>query len=387
MNKIFLINFSIWKKRLLKPFFLSEPNSKIYYCDDLSSVIRKGIDKNSKVFIWGIKDYSDVNLKKIITYLDKHKISYHRVEDGFIRSVNLGAAHYMPYSLIFDSKGIYYDSTKESDLENIYNYYDFDSTNDLFIRTSKLIKEILDLKISKYNHLCHKKLNINRDYYDKVILIPGQVIDDASIIYGGCGMNNKKLILEVRRNNPNSYLIYKQHPDVVASYRSGGIEDRFINDKCNLILENISIDSCIDIADEIHTISSLCGFESLIRDKKVVTYGMPFYAGWGLTEDKQTCIRRKRKLTVTQLAAGALILYPKYINPKTKQLCSVETVTDEIIKEQKLYFSSRVYRVLKYINWKRMRFINEFIYYFMHFKNVINKYIISRFIDSKKSKL
>ncbi|MCP4177422.1 MAG: capsular polysaccharide biosynthesis protein [bacterium] len=375
MNEIyFLFGFSIWKKRLLKPFFLTEFSSKIYYCDTLFQATRKGLDKNSKVFIWGVKDYYDENLYKVISYLEKHAISFSRVEDGFIRSVNLGSAHYMPYSLILDSRGIYYDSRKESDLENIYNNYDFNKSTNLFNRTSNLIKEIITLKISKYNHLCHDKLNINREGYDKVILIPGQVADDASIKYGGCGMDNEQLIAEVRKNNPNSFLIYKQHPDVSAGYRLEGVEDNFIYNNCNLVLNNVSIDSCIDIADEIHTISSLCGFEALIRDKKVVTYGLPFYAGWGVTEDKQTCARRMRKLTVTQLVAGALILYPKYINPKTKQLCTVEIVIDRIIKEQKLYFSSPIYRIFKYINWKKMRFINEFIYYFTQSKIFIRFY-------------
>ena len=33
------------------------------------------------------------------------------------------------------------------------------------------------------------------------------------------------------------------------------------------------------------TMTSLAGFEALLRGKPVTTHGQPFYAGWGLTED------------------------------------------------------------------------------------------------------
>jgi capsular polysaccharide export protein len=43
---------------------------------------------------------------------------------------------------------------------------------------------------------------------------------------------------------------------------------------------------CIQLADELHTMTSLSGFEALMHGKRVFCYGMPFYAGWGLTQDE-----------------------------------------------------------------------------------------------------
>ncbi len=81
------------------------------------------------------------------------------------------------------------------------------------------------------------------------------------------------------------------------------------------IVTDISITGLFDCVDEVHTMSSLSGFEALLRDRKVVTYGLPFYAGWGLTEDKLSCDRRGRQLSLDQLVAATLILYPIYVEP------------------------------------------------------------------------
>ncbi|WP_407972616.1 hypothetical protein ACJ51O_23125 [Burkholderia pyrrocinia] len=50
---------------------------------------------------------------------------------------------------------------------------------------------------------------------------------------------------------------------------------------------------------------------ALLRGKKVFTYGMPFYAGWGLTHDAISGIpARDRPLILDMLTAGVLLRYP-----------------------------------------------------------------------------
>ena len=43
------------------------------------------------------------------------------------------------------------------------------------------------------------------------------------------------------------------------------------------------MDVLLGIVDEVHTLTSLTGFEALLRGIEVHAYGGPFYAGWGLT--------------------------------------------------------------------------------------------------------
>ena len=73
--------------------------------------------------------------------------------------------------------------------------------------------------------------------------------------------------------------------------------------------------------------TSTVGFEALIREKPVVTYGMPFYAAWGLTTDRLKCPRRLRKLTLEELVCGALMKYPRYLNPATGEFTTALKVT------------------------------------------------------------
>jgi len=340
----------------MKPFFESK-NSEMLFCDTLIDATTLGLNKGDKAFIWGMKnDY------EIVKYCEEKNIHVSRVEDGFIRSVSLGSDLTRPYSLVVDNKGIYIDPTKESDLEHILFSFVFD---DIIIeRAKKLMEKIVSSKFSKYNGFTHKKLSISAKTEQKVILIPAQVEDDASMLYGGMGMDTILLIKQVREQNLSAYIIFKPHPDVLSGNRKGLKDKEMILVYCDDIIENESIDSCIDICDEVHTITSTAGFDALIRGKKVFTYGMPFYAGWGLTNDKHQCKRRGRKLTLFELAAGVLIVYPRYISPKTKKLCEVEVAFDEMIEIQRRYFDVLWYNFLvnsKTFVLRKVRRIIEFI--------------------------
>ncbi|HEY0200229.1 MAG TPA: hypothetical protein VGC24_00905, partial [Burkholderiaceae bacterium] len=63
---------------------------------------------------------------------------------------------------------------------------------------------------------------------------------------------------------------------------------------------------------------------------QVVTYGRPFYAGWGLTTDIYPPARRGRQLSLEQLVAGTLILYPHYIDPVTLLPCGPEHLIERL---------------------------------------------------------
>jgi len=341
-KKLYCFNVSPWRKYLLEPYF-KEFQAKVFLCSNLQDAIYQNIDDNSFILIFNIKEFEGLN-----EFAKQNNIPVVHMEDGFIRSVNLGSSFTRPTSIILDFKGIYFDPNQPSDLENILQNYKFDQN--LINRAKKLKELILNTKLSKYNHLRHKTININKDKYDKIILVPGQVDDDRSVLLGGYGFNNKKLLETVRKNNPNSFIIYKPHPDVLSGNRNGHIPKTITQKNANLVVTDISIDSCIQISDEIHTISSTSGFDALIRGKKVYTYGMPFYAGWGLTTDFRQCVRRTRKLNLEELIAGTLILYPIYLSPKTYKISKPEIVLKELKEIQDKYFNNKLYKF--YIDMK-----------------------------------
>ena len=228
----------------------------------------------------------------------------------------------MPLSLVLDKTGIYYDSSRASDLENILNTLTL-STSERE-RAVSLRKYIVESKLSKYNVGNAFTLNL-QEINQRVILVPGQVEDDASILTGSPMIqSNETLLASVRTENPDAFIIYKPHPDVLSGNRKGHISAERMTRLADMVATDADIIDCITVADEVHTMTSLSGFEALLHGKKVTCYGQPFYSGWGLTIDKIQNSRRVNRLTINELLFGAYALYPTYIHPKSLRVISVE---------------------------------------------------------------
>lgn len=275
------------------------------------------IPEGSTVLIWGRRTLDTV----------RADVKLIRVEDGFLRSVGLGAEFVAPVSWIFDQSGIYFDATIPSDLEKILQHHQF--SPDLLSRASKLREQVVSLKLTKYN--VGLTTAWQKPRHDRVILVPGQVESDASIAFGSSVVKtNLDMVRLVREKAPNAYIIYKPHPDVVAGVRDQGQNEDNANHYCDEIITDISMAELLPQVDEIHTITSLTGFEALLRGKKVVCYGQPFYAGWGLTTDQYPLARRSRQLSLDELVAAVLILYPRYISRINHAPCEPEQILTEL---------------------------------------------------------
>ncbi|HEF3491352.1 TPA: capsular polysaccharide biosynthesis protein, partial [Campylobacter coli] len=333
-HTLYFLGFSKWKREFTKPFFKAKDN-KIIFLNSLKELYKIKPNSKDKIFIWG-KKYDKTLLAKDFNN------EIFLVEDGFLRSVFLGSDLTRPFSLIVDSKGLYVDPSHPNDLEELLQNHEFG--DNLRQRAKKLITAITQNKFSKYNGLKHEKLKFNTN--KKIILIPAQVEDDASMILGGAGFDTLKLLQSVRATNKDAFIVFKPHPDVLSGNRKGLKDKDIILKYCDEIIESVSIDSAINACDEVHTITSTSGFDALLRAKKVVVYGKPFYAGWGLTQDLHHISRRTRVLSLEELVAGVLILYPRYIHPKSKNLCEVELALDIMLALQKDYFSKRWLKIL-----------------------------------------
>lgn len=304
--------FSPWKKRFIKDF-LGYPKTQIQFKKWFKP------DPSEQIVAWGKKAY----LLKQQGY--PHVLT---VEDGFIRSIGLGASLIRPCSLVFDDVGIYYDATQPSRIENLLKSTVLDAEQ--IQRAEHLRQKLIQLNLTKYNvgHL----QPLNRPETDqKVLLVIGQVEDDMSICLGGVAVKtNLALLKKVRESNPHAYIVYKPHPDVQAGLRTGKIEQADLERYANQLELNASILSCFEVIDEVHTITSLTGFEALLRGIPVYCYGLPFYAGWGLTKDDCSCERRDRKLDLNTLIYVTLIEYAVYNLPKV-HYAGVSLVTAEHI--------------------------------------------------------
>ncbi|WP_396621513.1 hypothetical protein [Marinobacter sp. W-8] len=231
-----------------------------------------------------------------------------RLEDGFLRSVGLGAEFARPLSWVADFQHLYFDATGPSRLETLLNEQSVTEVEKS--RAKALIEGITAARLSKYNS---QSASWARQGKEHVILVPGQVETDASIAFGAPGIKtNMELLQTVRQQHPQAWVVYKPHPDVVAGARKQGDQEQNALQWCDEIVTHANIAELLEQVDEVHTLTSLAGFEALLRHKSVTCYGLPFYAGWGLTNDQYTCHRRKRTLSLEELAHAVLIQYPLY---------------------------------------------------------------------------
>ncbi|MEM6306983.1 MAG: capsular polysaccharide biosynthesis protein, partial [Pseudomonadota bacterium] len=242
-----------------------------------------------------------------------------RVEDGFMRSNGLGANLVPPLSLVVDHQGLYFDATRPSDLEQMI-------ANAITLppharrRAQALHEQILDAGLSKYNTGSKKLPNLPRG---PRILVPGQVENDASLLYGGGAIRTNVALLEyTRRHNPNAVILYKPHPDVEAGLRPGAVPNA--GDWADVVLPETDPIMAIGAVAQVWTMTSLLGFEALLQGKSVTCLGLPFYAGWGLTDDRTPCPRRIAQPDITALVHAALITYPRYYDPISGLPCPPE---------------------------------------------------------------
>ena len=256
-----------------------------------------------------------------------------RVEDGFLRSRGLGAELIPPLSLVSDDLGIYYDPHRESRLERLI-LAPLPPGGEA--RAARLRAQVVALGISKYN----LQGALPPLPEGQRILVPGQVEDDASILKGaGAVRSNLALLQTVRAENPDAVVIYKPHPDVEAGLRPGAIAPHDLAGLADVVAERADAVALLDAVDAVWTMTSLLGFEALIRGKHVTCLGAPFYAGWGLTKDLgEIPARRLRKAdgqrqprpSLDHLVHAALIAYPRGYDPVSRRPCPAEVVVERL---------------------------------------------------------
>lgn len=251
-----------------------------------------------------------------------------RVEDGFLRSKGLGAALHPPGSVVIDRTGIYYDARSPSDMEALLASCVF--TPALERRAARLRARICASGVTKYGREGGRMIGLPQGR--RTVLAVGQVEDDLSVEYGGAGVTgNLDLLKRVRGAEPDAHIVYRPHPDVQAGLRKGHLSDAAVLEQADAIDTGSPLMELVQAVDEVHVLSSLTGFEALMRGRPVTVHGMPFYAGWGLTRDLAAANgRRGRRLSLDQLVAGALILYPRYLDPVTRLPCGPEIMVERL---------------------------------------------------------
>ena len=154
--------FSLRKRNLLRQFL---PECTIRFVAQADE-----IHEGAVAVVWGSKSLGEAT---------NRCSGVLRIEDGFLRSVGLGADLVAPMSWVVDGTGIYYDATRPSDLEYLLEQASFG--NELIARAKRFRPAIVEGGITKYNVGAQRWRRPSNAR--KVVLVPGQVEQDASILY------------------------------------------------------------------------------------------------------------------------------------------------------------------------------------------------------------
>lgn len=262
----------------------------------------------AKIYIWGYTD-----LPWLEKFAKMKNIPLVRVEDGFLRSADLGASHATPYSLVFDKQGLFYNTSEPNDLATILEETDFSQRPELIEQAQEAKDTLLAHHLSKYNLPEFESSNASIPVKTRHrVLVIGQVDNDAAIRMGNPdGWSMLDMVRLAKLENPKSEILYRPHPDVYRGYQKSRFRGWMIDKFARILPPEGSLPRLLDTVDHLYTISSLTGLEALIRGKKVTTLGTPFYAGYGLTDDRAT--KPIRELSALELFAAVYLLYPRYL--------------------------------------------------------------------------
>jgi capsular polysaccharide export protein len=344
----YAVGFSLWKRAFVKQFVGRLAGSVVFVDNQkqveliLAQAFAKNPEQSRSVLLWG---RGRAEWAKSLRCQYQHEsLQVWFMEDGFLRSVGLGADLRRPSCLVIDRQGMYYDSSENSDVIDILKVIDLTAAQQS--RADTLVADIRRLAITKYNvgrpqdsaallsRLKASAQNGAHGDHDnsesrEIIIVPGQFENDLSI---ACSLGEIKtniaLLARVRADYPAAFIIFKEHPDVYSGVRPGALGEPAAKQFADLYLADIDMDSLLACADRVCTLTSLTGFEALLRNKAVTVYGSPFYAGWGLTSDKLVLPDRLRaegkSLSLSELVYGAMIEYSRYVDWNTGALTGPE---------------------------------------------------------------
>jgi capsular polysaccharide export protein len=292
--------------------------------------------KNMVFYGWGRKNSG----QKAVKLAKKYNTSFVLLEDGFIRSIGLGVDGSPSFSLVEDDVGIYYDATTPSKLENILNTYDFKADTSLMADAKRAMAYMVEHNISKYNSSPFVDEQIVDKYElnaaQKRVLLIAQTAGDSSLEYGMLtAFSTDDMLNAAILENPDAKIYLKIHPDVLSGKKKSDIDIVEAKKHCTIIEEDLNPLSLLKYFDKVYTKTSGMGFEALLVGCECVCFGMPFYAGWGITIDKSGCLRRQAKRSIEEIFAAAYILYTRYYNPYEKRDCDIFEVMQEIVERRR----------------------------------------------------
>lgn len=308
-------------------------------------------EKVERVYLWGNEEGGYNQWAREIAARDGAEIVL--AEDGFIKSADTwaNAGAFLRYrrgcSVIFDKEGFYFDGTRTNELERMLNDPQLEVDEAERDEARRIMARIVREEITKYNHQSRQAREYGRKGVRKVLVVD-QSFGDASIRLGGADEETFARMLEdAKRENSEADILVKTHPDTKAGARKGYYAG--VREEGNVFRVTDAINPYVLLreVDTVYVCTTQLGFEALMAGKRVKVYGLPFYAGWGVTEDKIACARRTRRRSLEELFHIFYLRYTKWVDPVERRECTIDEAIDRMIKLR------REYRWAKRLFWIR----------------------------------
>ena len=308
---------------------------------------------DDEVLVWGHSPYA-ARGEAVTARTGAHLV---RVEDAFLRSLHPGRSGDPPLGLIIDRRGIYFDASQPSDLEVLLATHPLDDTA-LLDRARDAMARIAAGHLTKYA-ATDPDLDPPPPGY---VLLIDQTRGDASIRLGGASAHSfAEMLAHAQEDHPGAPIVIKTHPETRAGHRAGHFDPAALPPGVTLEDRPISPQRLFEGARAVYAVTSLLGFEAILAGHRPVLYGVPFYAGWGLSDDRRPPpARRQRRLTRAQLAAATLILYPTWYDPYRDRLGQIEDVLGALEAQARAWREDRAGHIAVGMRaWKR-RHLTQF---------------------------
>jgi hypothetical protein len=312
-------------------------NATTRVCGDIATIKHTPTLASVDLFVqWGITPNEPKARQDFFTrYLSKPKLI---IEDGFIRSVEIGLTGSPALSIIMDEVSAYYDATVETGLQKRLNSDDWQLTDEQLAEANRLMARIVKHRVTKYNDAKDFSLKAGRPGVPKVLLID-QRFGDQSVSSGLADEQTFSRMLDYALSNYKHHdILVKQHPDALKggklAYYSTEVIAPYVT-HANVVPIDFDINpyALFDAVEDVLVVTSGMGFEAALAGKNVLTFGAPFYAGHGFTTDKLGDIpHRKRPRTLAEVFYAAYVEHSRYYSPTLERRCSLDEVIEHIVQ-------------------------------------------------------
>lgn len=264
---------------------------------------------NARLLLWDARP-----ARTIEAAAREHGLAVTRITGGVLQCPERATEAVPLASVVLDDQGVPFDAARPSDFERLAETARFGP--DLTARAAALRARLVGLadRAGGRAEALHAEIRAKSQGRRVVFVIPdaegrawSEWVEDIAA--------GPRLATAVRAARPSDFLVYVERPDLARWRKAGPFRSIAMRRAVDFVMRHPEPETLLAAADEVHVPASILGFHALLRGLPVVAWGTPFYAGWGLTEDRSALPRRTRRLSLDELTAAVLILAARYTDP------------------------------------------------------------------------